>query len=225
MKRQRRSAFRTLRSIQEMLATSSPVLPKQKYSAQDETEKGRNLAPVLRQRPPGLCGVIRCTERPQARPAQQWESTDSQFGATPPPKGWASPCCSSLLLRSSWPALVLLGPVDILDVLALVPFGRKRLATVLAREPPVRPVLVVLVLAPRAHVLEELGTRVAAVVALRTPAEVVVQPNRREVPAAQTSAVPSMGATACTSSTSTAPGGERGRGEKNLKSGAGQGAV
>lgn len=75
--------------------------------------------------------------------------------------------------------------VDVLDVLALIPLGRKRLAAVLAREPPVRPVLVILVLAPRAHVLEVLGARVAAVVALSTPAEVVVQPNRREVPAPQ----------------------------------------
>lgn len=83
---------------------------------------------------------------------------------------------------------LVVGTMHILDVLALVPLGRKRLAAVLAREPPVRPVLVVLVLAPRAHVLEKLGTGVAAVVALRTPTEVVVQPNRREVPASQCTA-------------------------------------
>lgn len=83
---------------------------------------------------------------------------------------------------------LVLRPVDILDVLALVPFGRKRLAAVLAREPPVRPVLVVLVLTPGADILEELGTRIASVVALSAPTKVVVQPNRREVPASETTA-------------------------------------
>lgn len=112
---------------------------------------------------------------------------------TSPPPPTNRPAVGRPFPSSLLSSLVLLGPVDVLDVLALVPFGRKRLAAVLAREPPVRPVLVVLVLAPRAHVLEELGAGVAAIVALRTPAEVVVQPNRREVPAAQTSAVPSVG--------------------------------
>lgn len=101
-------------------------------------------------------------------------------------------------------------PVDILDVLALVPFGRKRLAAVLAREPPVRSVLIVLVLTPGADILEELGTRIASVVALGAPAKVVVQPNRREVPASQTSAAAT--AIPLQPCTSTQPGKEANRG-------------